>query len=664
MRGSKRNAHGALIMIHDPQRNDETASSQGERVAKALARAGVASRRDVEKLIEAGRVALNGAVLTTPAVKVEPGDILTVDGEVVEQAEPTRLFRYHKPVDLLTTHKDPKGRPTVFDALPPGLPRLISVGRLDINSEGLLLLTNDGELARALEQPTTGLVRRYRVRARGRITQPELDKLKDGVTVEGVQYGPIDAKIDKAKEGPQGANIWLTVVLAEGKNREVRRVLKSLGLLVGRLIRLSYGPFSLGTLEMGHIEEVGPRVIREQLAEYIDPEFMPTGDRPLFTGKAGPSGRRGVSAPSDGVPKPKAVYKAGWATPKIEVRVHSGKPRRAPRPGQDEAQVPVAPRMRSSRLAEDKPGGIRTFTPGQIPAVTRDRAPRAAGKPIYGRAKSFDGKRDDGRSGNARGPKLSSGPPRSGGPRSSSPRSATGEQSGYVRSGPPRDGPARSGPPRSGPPRSGPPRSAAAGEQSSYVRSGPPRSGASDGAPRSGPPRSGPPRDGAARSGPPRSGPPRSGFSDGAPRSGPPRDGPARSGPPRSGPPRSAAGEGYVRSGPPRSGSSDGASRSGPPRSGPPRDGPARSGPPRSGPPRSASSDGAPRSGPPRDGAARSGPPRSGPPRSGPPKDGASRSGPPRSGPPRSGPPKSGAPRSGPPRSGPPKSGPRGPKRD
>lgn len=636
LRGSKRDAHGALIMIHDPQRNDETASGQGERVAKALARAGVASRRDVEKLIEAGRVALNGAVLTTPAVKVEPGDILTVDGEVVEQAEPTRVFRYHKPVDLLTTHKDPKGRPTVFDALPPGLPRLISVGRLDINSEGLLLLTNDGELARALEQPTTGLVRRYRVRARGRITQPELDKLKDGVVVEGVQYGPIDAKIDKAKEGPQGANIWLTVVLAEGKNREVRRVLKSLGLLVGRLIRLSYGPFSLGTLEMGHIEEVGPRVIREQLAEYIDPEDMPTGDRPLFTGKAGPSGRRGVSAPSDGVPKPKAVYKAGWATPKIEVKVHSGKARRAPRPGQDDAQVPVAPRMRSSRLAEDKPGGIRTFTPGQIPAVTRDRPPRAAGKPIYGRAKSFDGKRDDGRSGNARGPKLSSAPPRSGGERPSSPRSASGAD--YVRSGPPRDGPARSGPPRSGPPRSGPPRSAAAGESSSYTRSGPPRSGASGG----------------------------------APRSGPPRDGAARSGPPRSGPPRSSSGEGYARSGPPRS--EDGASRSGPPRSGPPRDGAARSGPPRSGPPRSASSDGAPRSGPPRsgpprDGAARSGPPRSGPPRSGPPKDGAYKSGPPRSGAPRSGPPKSGAPRSGPPRSGPPKSGPprsgpRGPKRD
>ena len=258
-------------MIHDPQDNDETAPGQGERVAKALARAGVASRRDVEKLIEAGRVALNGEVLTTPAVKVEADDVLTIDGKVVNAPEPTRLFRYHKPVDLLTTHKDPQGRPTVFDHLPAGLPRLISVGRLDINSEGLLLLTNDGELARALESPANGVVRRYRVRARGRITQAELDKLAEGVTVEGVTYGPIEAKIDKAKEGPQGANIWITVTLAEGKNREVRRVMQSIGLTVGRLIRLSYGPFALGTLEMGQVEEVGPRVIREQLAEHIAP---------------------------------------------------------------------------------------------------------------------------------------------------------------------------------------------------------------------------------------------------------------------------------------------------------------------------------------------------------------------------------------------------------
>ena len=261
-------------MVHDPHRTGARpsgqaraphadaspevggANSEGARVAKMLARAGVASRREVERLIAAGRVALNGRVLTTPAVKVEPGDILTVDGEVVTEAEPARVFRYHKPVDLVTSHKDPQGRPTVFERLPPGLPRLISVGRLDINSEGLLLLTNDGGLARALEMPATGVVRRYRARARGRVTQARLDTLKKGVTVEGVHYGSIEATLDKAKEGPQGANLWITVVLAEGKNREVRRVLAHLDLPVVRLIRVAFGPLYLGEIERGQVEEV------------------------------------------------------------------------------------------------------------------------------------------------------------------------------------------------------------------------------------------------------------------------------------------------------------------------------------------------------------------------------------------------------------------------
>jgi 23S rRNA pseudouridine2605 synthase len=346
-------------MVHDPHRTHRPASGQartpaaaqdGDRVAKVLARAGVGSRRDVERLIAEGRVALNGQVLSTPAVKVEPQDILTVDGEVVNEAEPTRLFRYHKPVGLLTSHKDPQGRPTVFGALPEGLPRLISVGRLDINSEGLLLLTNDGELARALELPAAGVQRRYRARAHGRVTQERLDKLKDGVTVEGVRYGSIDAKLDKAKEGPQGANVWITVTLAEGKNREVRRVLESIGLKVNRLIRLSYGPFALGTLGLGEIEEVGPRVIREQLADYIAPENLPKGDRPLFKAPAKAPSRRGPTEaepprrgtdltfkrgrPAPGAKagaggraseprraagaadKPKKTYKAGWAKPK------------------------------------------------------------------------------------------------------------------------------------------------------------------------------------------------------------------------------------------------------------------------------------------------------------------------------------------------------------
>ena len=367
-------------MVHDSHRAHGRPSGQartadsapesapGDRVAKLLARAGVASRREVERLIEAGRVAVNGKVLTTPAVKVEPGDILTVDGAVVTEAEPARVFRYHKPIDLVTSHNDPQGRPTVFAALPPGLPRLISVGRLDINSEGLLLLTNDGGLARALELPQTGVVRRYRARARGRVTQEKLDTLKNGVTVEGVRYGPIEAHLDKAKEGPQGANLWITVVLAEGKNREVRRVLETLGLKVNRLIRLAYGPFALGTLAPGQVEEVGPRVIREQLAEHIAPANLPKGDRPLWKapavaavgprrgaveldrggvkpGRGGRPGRapaRSRKPPGEEPPK-KLEYKAGWAKPKPKPVVHKAAgPKR--RSGAKPSGAPKRPR--------------------------------------------------------------------------------------------------------------------------------------------------------------------------------------------------------------------------------------------------------------------------------------------------------------------------------
>jgi len=333
-------------MVHDPHRTDQTPSGQpraaqdaqaadgGDRVAKALARAGVGSRRDVERLIAEGRVALNGIALTTPAVKVDAGDVLTVDGKVVAETEPTRLFRYHKPVGLMTTHKDPQGRPTVFEALPAGLPRLISVGRLDLNSEGLLLLTNDGELARALELPGAGVQRRYRARAFGRVSQDKLDQLKDGITIDGVRYGAIEARLDKAKEGPQGANLWITVTLAEGKNREVRRVLEHLGVKVNRLIRLSYGPFALGTLEVGEIEEVGPRVIREQLAGQIAPANLPKGDRPQFRGaKTAAPGRRsnsparadrpaqGAKAKKTAEAAPKKTYKAGWAKPKPKAKI-------------------------------------------------------------------------------------------------------------------------------------------------------------------------------------------------------------------------------------------------------------------------------------------------------------------------------------------------------
>jgi 23S rRNA pseudouridine2605 synthase len=316
------------------------AGAVGDRVAKTLARAGVASRREVERLIAEGRVALNGQVLTTPAVKIGPKDILTVNGEVVSDAEPTRLWRYHKPAGLVTTHTDPKGRATVFENLPEGLPRVISIGRLDLSSEGLLLLTNDGGLARALELPSTGLMRRYRARAYGQTTQARLDKLIDGATVEGVVYGPIEAHLDKAqhraadpeKKGP--ANLWITVALTEGKNREVRRVLESIGLKVNRLIRLAYGPFALGTLAVGSAEEVGPRVIRELLSDHIAPENMPKGDRTVMTPLAAASpdgGRRAAArrdpklnrerkaasaAPTPAAESAKPVYKTGWAKPK------------------------------------------------------------------------------------------------------------------------------------------------------------------------------------------------------------------------------------------------------------------------------------------------------------------------------------------------------------
>jgi 23S rRNA pseudouridine2605 synthase len=302
-------------------------ADDGERIAKVLARAGVASRREVERLIAAGRVRLNGKLVDTPAIKIGLGDVLTVDGAVVGAPEPARVWRYHKPAGLVTTHKDPKGRPTVFDHLPEGLPRVISVGRLDLNTEGLLLLTNDGALARALELPATGLARRYRARARGHTTQAKLDGLKEGLTVEGVRYGPIDAQLDKAKEGAAGANLWITLTLREGKNREVRKVLEALGLTVNRLIRLSYGPFQLGTLAPGEAEEVGPRVIREQLGEFIAPQNMPTGSSvaapPPVKSRAGGPGR--PAARADKSDKP--TYKPGWAKPKKRAVRANPKPR-------------------------------------------------------------------------------------------------------------------------------------------------------------------------------------------------------------------------------------------------------------------------------------------------------------------------------------------------
>lgn len=272
---------------------------KGERIAKFLARAGIASRRDAEKLVEAGRVKVNGKTLSSPAFNVMDTDKVEYDGKVLAK-EPPRLWRYHKPTGLLTTHKDPEGRPTVFENLPKDLPRVMSVGRLDMNSEGLLLLTNDGDLARALELPKTGFLRRYRARAYGKVEQADLDKLRDGIIIDGVPTGSIEATLERQ----QRDNAWILVAIREGKNREVRRALETFGLKVNRLIRLSYGPYQLASLERGQIEEVKTRVLRDQLGHLIDiPE--PVKPKPGYKGKKGiRPGNRNPSSFKKGRGKP------------------------------------------------------------------------------------------------------------------------------------------------------------------------------------------------------------------------------------------------------------------------------------------------------------------------------------------------------------------------
>jgi 23S rRNA pseudouridine2605 synthase len=252
-------------------------SYPGQRIAKAIARAGLCSRRDAEGWIAAGRVSVNGQILTSPAVNVTERDEIRVDGAPLVERERTRLFLFHKPRGLLTTARDPEGRRTIFEALPKELPRLIAIGRLDFNTEGLILLTNDGGLARVLELPATGWLRRYRVRAHGEIDQGALDRLSEGVTIDGIAYSGIEAKLDRA----QGANMWLTMGLREGKNREIKRVLEHLGLTVNRLIRISFGPFQLGELEEGALVEAPTRVVREQIGPRLGREAHADFDAPL-----------------------------------------------------------------------------------------------------------------------------------------------------------------------------------------------------------------------------------------------------------------------------------------------------------------------------------------------------------------------------------------------
>jgi len=365
----------------------------GERIAKVIARAGLTSRREAEAWIAAGRVAVNGAVIASAALDVTERDRISVDGEPLRQPERTRLFLYHKPRGLLTTHADPRGRPTIFAKLPAHLPRLISVGRLDFNTEGLLLLTNDGALARVLELPATGWLRRYRVRAHGSVTQAELDALRTGVTISGIHYGPIEAALDRV----QGSNLWLTFAIREGKNREVRNVLAHLGLTVTRLIRLSFGPFRLGELAEGAVEEVRTRTLREQLGDKLiaqagadfssAPASAAPSARPAPPAKSGPGAARGGKQPGQpaGRGKPQQSFDHAW-------RAHDGE-----RPGKKlhrkyrgtrgdaEPRTPPAAEVRSGRLQDRKGREVvveRWGSPpkAEPPEERPQRAPRRSGR--------------------------------------------------------------------------------------------------------------------------------------------------------------------------------------------------------------------------------------------------------------------------------------------
>lgn len=257
----------------------------GDRIAKVLARRGVASRRGAEAMIAECRVTVNGKAITSPALNVTPSDKITVDGKAVAEPEPTRLWLYHKPIGLVTTEKDEKGRPTVFAALPAELGRVMSVGRLDLNSEGLLLLTNDGDIKRRLELPSTGWLRKYRVRVKGGPSETTLDRLRNGITIDGEDFQPMDVTFDRQ----QGANAWLTIGLREGKNREIRRAMEAVGVSVNRLIRISYGPFRLGELKAGQVEEIRRKVLRDQLGLSLDDVNAP---QTTAKGKPGKTTRR------------------------------------------------------------------------------------------------------------------------------------------------------------------------------------------------------------------------------------------------------------------------------------------------------------------------------------------------------------------------------------
>ena len=300
-RGRRPSRANRATADNKPSPRQPQAPTERMRIAKAIAHAGLCSRRDAERWIADGRVRVNGIVITSPALDVGPADKVVVDDRALPAAGPVRLWRYHKPRGQVTTHRDPQGRPTVFDNLPKDLPRVVSIGRLDFNTEGLLLLTTDGDLARHIELPATGWTRRYRVRAHGRVTEDDLDKLKDGITLGGVHYGPIEGTVDSV----QGGNCWLTLALREGKNREVRNVLSALGLRVNRLIRVSFGPFQLLDLPAGGVEQVRRRILADQLGRALAERFnLGASSEEAPRTRAGPGRRRSGAKPT-AKPKPR-----------------------------------------------------------------------------------------------------------------------------------------------------------------------------------------------------------------------------------------------------------------------------------------------------------------------------------------------------------------------
>jgi 23S rRNA pseudouridine2605 synthase len=373
-----------------PNERPEDGESGGERIAKVIARSGLCSRRDAEILIGEKRVSVNGVAIESAALDVSPSDAILVDGKPLAKPEPPRLWRYHKPKGRVTTHKDPEGRPTVFEALPENLPRLISIGRLDYNTEGLLLLTNDGDLARHLELPSTGWTRRYRVRAFGQIEQEQLDALAGGLRTGGVNYGPIDASLERE----QGDNVWITLAIREGKNREVRRIMEHLGLTVNRLIRVSFGPFMLGDLETGAIEEVKIAVLKDQLGARLarqlgvkreplreERRLPPSRSKPTYLRRKPAAPERPVRSAEDRPMRQRRVFSMDGSEPTTELVPekrrrpdHFGAGQGSERPRRFSREDRPEREERERRPRREKPEyGAANFASDRKPRIAKER---------------------------------------------------------------------------------------------------------------------------------------------------------------------------------------------------------------------------------------------------------------------------------------------------